>query len=104
RGVDVEILVAERLDSQFVQRVGSVGDQLTQEDVLVRIDRMDHQLEQLAGFRLELECLGLACHNFPLLTGSPRGSIAKKAGRTAGAAGGRRLVMRWHGSRRVATI
>ena len=56
--VGAELVVAERSEPQLVQRVGGVGDQLAQEDVLVRVDRVDHQLQQLAGLRLELERLG----------------------------------------------
>ena len=36
--VDVEVFVLVRLEAELVQRVRSVGDQLTKEAVLVRID------------------------------------------------------------------
>ncbi len=62
RGVDVEVLVAERLEPQFVQRVGGVGYQLPQERILVGVDGMDHQLQQLTGLRLKFSVLNLLAH------------------------------------------
>ncbi len=55
--VDVEILVLVGRQAQLVKRVRRVGDQLAQEDVLRRVDRMDHQLQQLPGLGLELDRL-----------------------------------------------
>ena len=56
--VDVQVLVAVRRHPQLVQRVRGVGDQLAQEHVLRRVDRVDHQLQQLTCLRLELDRLG----------------------------------------------
>jgi hypothetical protein len=41
----VQLLVAERLQSELVERVRRVRDQLTQEGVLVRVHRVNHQLQ-----------------------------------------------------------
>jgi hypothetical protein len=43
----------DRLITQLVAGVGRVGDQLAQEDVGFRIDRMHHQVQQLGNFGLE---------------------------------------------------
>lgn len=56
--VRLERVVTESLKSQLVQRVRGIGNELTQEYVLVRINRMDHHLQELARFYLKLECLG----------------------------------------------
>ena len=39
-----EGFVRQGLEAQLVQRVTGVGDQLPQEDVLLRVERVDHQL------------------------------------------------------------
>ncbi len=57
-GVDLEVLVLVSGQPELVQGVGGVGDQLPKEDVLGRVDRMDHQLQQLTRLRLELDGLG----------------------------------------------
>ena len=66
RGVDVQILVPERLDPQLVQRVGGIGDQLPQKRVLVGVDRMDHQVKELAGLSLKLQLLDAGTHDTSL--------------------------------------
>ncbi len=50
--------VVQRLEAQLVAGVGGVGDQLPQEDLAVRVQRVDHQLQQLSD--LGLEAQGLA--------------------------------------------
>ena len=42
-----------RLEAQLVAGVGGVGDQLAQEDLPVAVQRVDHELQQLADFGLE---------------------------------------------------
>ncbi len=44
------------LEAQLLAGIGGVGDQLAQEDFLVRVQRMDHQAQHLAGFCLEFPC------------------------------------------------
>ena len=44
---------------ELVRCIGCVGDQLTQENLLVRINGVDHQVEQTLGFCLKL----LGCHD-----------------------------------------
>ena len=51
-------IVLQRLEAQPVDGVGGIGDQLAQKNLPVRVQGVDHQLEQLAGFRLEAEGLG----------------------------------------------
>lgn len=63
--VDAEILVGVELGgvgqgliANLVQSIGGVGDQLTQEDLLVGVDSVNDQREQLRDLSLELEGLG----------------------------------------------
>ena len=49
----------QRLEAQLVERVRGVGNQLAQEDFLVAVERMDHQLEQLLDLRLKAQGLRL---------------------------------------------
>ena len=51
-----QLRVLQRLEPQLVGGVGGVGDQLAQEDLLVRVQRVDHQLQQLLHFGLEAQC------------------------------------------------
>ena len=53
-----DVLIRERTVAELVDRVGRVGDDLTQEDFLVRVDRVDHHVQELLGLRFEL----LLCH------------------------------------------
>src|SRR5690606_15874476 len=89
-GVDLQILVLEGGKPQFVQGIGRVRDQLAKERVLVGVDGMDHQLEQLMGFCLELELFDVLCHvdrvpppeavtGAGVRAGVARGSSAKSA-------------------------
>ena len=41
------------LVTQLVQRIGRIGNQLTQENIPVGINRMHHELQKLGHFRLE---------------------------------------------------
>ena len=50
--------VGDRLVAQLLAGVGGVRDQLAQEDVLVRIDRVHHQVQQLGDIGLERAALG----------------------------------------------
>ena len=45
--------LGDRLVAQLVAGVGCVRDQLAQEDVAFRVDRMHHQAQQLGHFRLK---------------------------------------------------
>ncbi len=47
-------VVGEGEVAQLVERVGGVGDELAEEDLRVRVERVDDQLEELADFGLEL--------------------------------------------------
>jgi hypothetical protein len=62
RGVGPRTGVGQRFQPQLVQRVGGVGDQLSEKDVLVGVDGVDHQVQQLARLGLELQRLDTASH------------------------------------------
>jgi hypothetical protein len=64
RADQVDHLAAGHADSEagFVQGVGGVGDQLAQEHVLVRVQRVHHHVQQLPGFGLEFEGLDSSGH------------------------------------------
>ena len=54
-----QLRLGDRLVTQLLAGVGGVGDELANEDVAVRIDRMDHQLQEARNIRLETLGLGL---------------------------------------------
>ncbi len=49
-----KVRLGDRLEAQFLAGIGGVRDQLAQENLLVRVQRMDDQAQHLLGFRLEL--------------------------------------------------
>ena len=51
---DADGRVGQALEVALVAGVRCVGDQLTQEDLTVCIDRIDHQVKQLFALGLEL--------------------------------------------------
>jgi hypothetical protein len=50
-------LVGERLVADLVERIGRVGDELAEEDLLVRVEGVDDEREKLVDLSLEGECL-----------------------------------------------
>ena len=48
------IFICQREIVPLVQRVGGVGDQLTQKDVPIGINGMDHQIQKTFGFSFKL--------------------------------------------------
>ncbi len=56
----VQRVVFDRFEAQLVGGVRSIRDQLTQEDFLVAVQRMDHQLQKLFHFCLKAH--GFLCH------------------------------------------
>jgi hypothetical protein len=52
-----ERVICKRFEPQLVAGVGAVGDQLAQEDLLVGVQRVDHQVQQLTHFCLETQGL-----------------------------------------------
>ena len=52
----------QRRKTQFVAGVGSVGNQFAQENFLVAVQRMDHQVEQLLDLSLEAKRLLILAH------------------------------------------
>ena len=52
--VHAHVLIRQRQIAQLVLGVAGVGDQLAQEDLLVRVDRVDHQVQQALGLCLKL--------------------------------------------------
>ena len=68
-GAGQKLGLGDRLVAQLVAGVGGVGDELPQEDVGLRIDRMNHQVQKLGDLRLEGMGLGrsaCAVHVHPL--------------------------------------
>src|SRR5690606_32199470 len=57
-----ELRLRERLEAQLVGGVRRVGDQLAQEDLLVAVQRMDHEVQELP--HLGLESQGLSFFDF----------------------------------------
>ena len=53
--------VGHALEPQFVARVGRVRDELPQEDLLVAVQRMHHQVQELLDLGLKTECLLPRC-------------------------------------------
>ena len=51
-------IVRKRLEAELVDRIGGVGDQLAQEDLPVRIQGVDHQLQELLRLGLKAEGFG----------------------------------------------
>ena len=49
-GQVLEVLVGEGEVAQLVERVGGVRDQFAQEDLGVRVERVDDELEELGDF------------------------------------------------------
>jgi hypothetical protein len=47
--------IGQALEAQLVGGVGGVGNEFAQENVLVGIQGMDHQLQQLFDFGLEAQ-------------------------------------------------
>ncbi len=47
--------IGHRLEAQLVARVGGVGDQLAQENLLVAVQGVDHQVQQLLDLGLEAQ-------------------------------------------------
>jgi hypothetical protein len=52
-----DVLLGELEVAELLQRVGGVGDELTDEDLLLRVERMDDDIEQLLDLGLEFEFL-----------------------------------------------
>ena len=72
--------LGQQLQPQPVDRVRSVRDQLAQEDLLVAVQRMDHQIQDLDHFGLEAEALLLGLRAHWHLPSAPRGTLNQTAG------------------------
>ena len=67
RGIVAEqVGLRDRRVAQLVARVGCVGDQLAQEDLLVAVERVGHEAEQLADLGLERVALPVRVRHQPL--------------------------------------
>jgi hypothetical protein len=60
--VAVEAGIVQRLEAQPVAGIRGVGDQLAQENFLVAVQRVDHQIQQLFDFCLKTKCFLLFTH------------------------------------------
>ena len=49
------VVLREREEARLVERVGRVGDELAEEDLFVRVERVDDQREDLLHLGLERE-------------------------------------------------
>jgi len=52
--VELDVRIGEAHEGELVDGVGGVGHELSQEDLLVGVDRVDHEVEELLALRLEL--------------------------------------------------
>ncbi len=48
-------MIGQRLEAQLVDRIRCVRNQLTQEDILVAVERVDNDIKQLLDLGLETE-------------------------------------------------
>jgi len=55
-------LVCERLVADLVNGIGRIGDELSQEDFFVGVERIDDQAQQLVDFGTEFEAFGFLRH------------------------------------------
>ena len=60
-----EIAVGQGLIMEFIDRIGGVGNQFPQEDFVICINRVDHEVQQLLRFSLKF--MGFFCHGKTLL-------------------------------------
>ena len=65
-----DILIGKTLIRQLINGVGGIGNNLAQEDLLVRINGVDHQIQKALGFRLKL-FFGHAVSSFILFLSTP---------------------------------
>ncbi|MNT34448.1 hypothetical protein D3C72_1704300 [compost metagenome] len=65
--VAVQGVVIDRFKAQFVGRVGRVRNQFAQEDFLVRVQGMDHQVQHLLHFGLKTQGLLFGDSHFYLI-------------------------------------
>jgi len=59
---EADFLVGQRLIGQLVDGVGGVGNDFTQENFLMRVNGVYHEIQQTLGFRLELFLCHSKCH------------------------------------------
>ena len=52
--------VHDAFELQFLNRIGCIGDELSEEDLSVGVEGMDHEIQNF--FCFGLECLSLLCH------------------------------------------
>ena len=57
-----QLRLGDRLEAQLVAGVGGVGDQLAQEDLLVRVQRMGDEVQDLGDFGFEFAGFGGCVH------------------------------------------
>ena len=61
--------IGERHEARLVERIRTVGDELTKEDLLLRVERVNDDIHELVDIRLELELLA---RRLVVLAGSGR--------------------------------
>ncbi len=75
-----QLRIGQRFETQFVGCIGGIGNQLPQEDFLVGIQRMNHQVKQLLHFGLEAQGFFLSLHTHRLLTPHQRNGTDRDCG------------------------
>ena len=83
--------VRQREEAQLVQRVARVAHELAQEDLLLRVERVDDEVQQLLDLRSVLQGLGRLGH----------GGARSPLGRREGVGAGMRAEGFWRGPRAV---
>ena len=67
-----QLRAAQRLEPHLVDGIRGVRDQLAQENILVRVQGVDHEVQELADLGLKFVALCLVVHGLIMSRGSPR--------------------------------
>ncbi|MND71799.1 hypothetical protein D3C80_633330 [compost metagenome] len=78
-----QLRLGQGFETQLVDRVGGVGNQFTKEDFLVRVQGMDHEVQQLLYLGLEAQGFFLSFHTHGLQHSNLMAVVARQVGTTA---------------------
>ena len=59
---EADVFIGQCLIRQLVDGVGGVGNNFTQENLLMRVNGVYHEIQQTLGFRFELFLCHIECH------------------------------------------
>ena len=62
--ITIERRIVQRFEAQLVAGIRGVGNQLAQEDFLVAVQRVDHQVQQLLDFGLKAQRFLVCAHQW----------------------------------------